>query len=129
MSAEEQAAGRANPHPYAHVPEPHGTLRDYLIGFGLSAVLTVIPFWLVMGGAPMSRTAIAAIIITLAVTQMVVHVVFFLHMKAGTEDGWSLTSIVFTLILVGITVAGSVWVMYHLDRNMTPAHEAVGAPI
>jgi len=129
MSTEEQAAGRANPHPYAHVPEPHGSLRDYLIGFGLSVVLTVIPFWLVMGGPPLGRSAIAAIIITFAVVQMVVHVVFFLHMKAGTEDGWSMTSIVFTLILVGITVAGSVWVMYNLDLNMTPAHEAVGAPI
>lgn len=117
----------ADPHPYAHVPAPHGSLRDYLIGFALSVVLTVIPFWLLMGDAPLGRNAIAAIVITLAVTQMVVHVVFFLHMKAGTEDGWSLTSIVFTLILVGITVAGSVWVMYHLERNMQPRHEETSA--
>jgi cytochrome o ubiquinol oxidase operon protein cyoD len=111
-----------------HVPAPHGTLRDYLIGFALSVVLTAIPFWLVMT-QPLGAGAIAAIIITFAAVQMVVHVVYFLHMKAGTEDGWSLTSIVFTLILVGITVAGSVWVMYHLNRNMTPAHEAAAAPV
>ena len=113
----------ANEQPLA----PRGSLRDYLIGFVLSVVLTAIPFWLVMGGPPISKGAIAAIIITFAVVQMIVHVVFFLHMKAGTEDGWSMTSLVFTLILVGITIAGSAWVMYHLDRNMSPRHEDTAA--
>lgn len=102
---------------------PHGTLRDYLVGFALSVVLTAIPFWLIMGGPSLSRGLIIFIIITFAVVQMIVHVVCFLHLKPGTEDGWSVTSLVFTLILVVITLAGSVWVMYHLDVNMMPRHE------
>lgn len=104
-------------------PVPHGKLRDYLVGFVLSVVLTAIPFWLVMGSPRIDKLAVVAIIITFAVIQMIVHVVCFLHLKPGTEDGWSMTSLVFTLILVFITLAGSIWVMYHLDINMMPRHE------
>ncbi len=102
---------------------PHGSLRDYVIGFVLSVVLTAIPFWLVMGGPPVSRGVVVFIAISFAVVQMVVHVVYFLHLKSGSEDGWNMTSLVFTLILVVITLAGSIWVMYHLDANMMPAHD------
>jgi cytochrome o ubiquinol oxidase operon protein cyoD len=108
---------------------PHGSLRDYLIGFALSVVLTAIPFALVMGGPPLSKGVVAFIVIAFAVVQMVVHMVYFLHLKSGSEDGWTMTSLVFTLILVVITLAGSIWVMYHLDVNMMPAHEASAPPI
>ena len=103
--------------------EPHGTLKGYLIGFALSVVLTAIPFWLVMGDVSWSKQVIAFTIMAFAAVQMVVHMVFFLHMTPKSEDGWTLTSLVFTLILVVITLAGSLWVMYHLDSNMMPQHE------
>src|SRR3546814_17834923 len=77
---------------------PHASLRDYLIGFALSVVLTAIPFWLVMT-MPLSAGATAAIIMGFAVAQIVVHMVFFLHMTPKAEGGWSLTSLVFTLIV------------------------------
>lgn len=107
-----------------HAAEPHGTLKGYLTGFALSVVLTAVPFWLVMGDAPLSKQTIAFGIMALAAVQMVVHVVFFLHMTPKSEDGWTLTSLVFTLILIVITLAGSLWVMYHLDSNMMPKHES-----
>jgi len=44
-------------------------------------------------------------------------------MTPKSEDGWTLTSLVFTLILVVITLAGSLWVMYHMDTNMMPQHQ------
>lgn len=103
---------------------PHGTLREYVIGFLLSVVLTAIPFWLVMGDVTWSKQTIAFVIMAFAAVQMVVHMVYFLHMTPKSEDGWTLTSLVFTLILVVITLAGSLWVMYHLDTNMMPQHEA-----
>ncbi len=108
-------------------PEPHGSLRDYTIGFLLSVVLTAIPFWLVMGDVSWSKQTIAFVIMGFAAVQMVVHMVYFLHMTPKSEDGWTLTSLVFTLILVVITLAGSLWVMYHLDNNMMPRHEAQAA--
>ena len=104
-------------------PEPHGTLRDYTIGFLLSVVLTAVPFWLVMGDVSWSKQTIAFVIMAFAAVQMVVHMVYFLHMTPKSEDGWTLTSLVFTLVLVVITLAGSLWVMYHLDNNMMPRHE------
>lgn len=102
---------------------PHGSLRGYLIGFVLSVILTAIPFWLVMTGALDSKQATAWIIMIFAVAQIVVHMIFFLHMNAKAEEGWTLVSLIFTLILVVITLAGSLWVMYHLDSNMMPQHE------
>jgi cytochrome o ubiquinol oxidase operon protein cyoD len=108
-------------------PEPHGSLRDYTIGFVLSLVLTAVPFWLVMGDVSWSKQTIAFVIMAFAAVQMVVHMVYFLHMTPKSEDGWTLTSLVFTLILVVITLAGSLWVMYHLDSNMMPRHEPTAA--
>lgn len=117
MSAPEHLSG------HTAGPAPHGSLRDYLIGFLASVVLTAIPFGLVMGGPPLSKGMITFIVVAFAVAQMIVHMVYFLHLKSGSEDGWTMTSLVFTLILVVITLAGSIWVMYHLDTNMMPTHE------
>lgn len=109
-------------------PEPHGTMRDYAIGFLLSVVLTAVPFWLVMSDdVSWSKQTIAFVIMGFAAVQMVVHMVYFLHMTPKSEDGWTLTSLVFTLVLVVITLAGSLWVMYHLDNNMMPRHETTAA--
>jgi len=111
-------------HDHAHDGEGgagHATLRGYLTGFVLSVVLTAIPFWLVMSDAIDSRQATAAIIVAFAVVQIVVHMVYFLHMDARSEGGWSMMALVFTLILVVIALTGSLWVMYHLNANMMPA--------
>ncbi|KZC92566.1 cytochrome o ubiquinol oxidase subunit IV, partial [Stenotrophomonas maltophilia] len=59
--------------------ESHGTVKSYLIGFVLAVVLTVIPFWMVMSG-DFSRTVNGVVIAITAVLQMLVHLVFFLHL-------------------------------------------------
>lgn len=98
---------------------PHASMRDYVIGFLLSVILTAIPFWLVIE-RPFGAGATAAIIMVFAMIQIVVHMVFFLHMTPKAEGGWSLTSLVFTIIVVVIMLAGSLWVMHHLNTNMMP---------
>ena len=98
---------------------PHASMRDYVIGFLLSVILTAVPFWLVMT-MPLSPGATGAIIMGFAVVQIVVHMIFFLHMTPKAEGGWSLTSLVFTIIVVVIMLAGSLWVMHHLNTNMMP---------
>jgi len=103
---------------------PHASFRDYLIGFGLSVVLTAIPFWLVMSGVLPSKAATGFVIMGFAVAQIVVHMIYFLHMNAKSDDGWTMVALVFTLILVVITLAGSLWVMHHLNVNMMPGHSA-----
>jgi cytochrome o ubiquinol oxidase operon protein cyoD len=98
----------------------HATLRGYLIGFGLAVVLTVIPFWLVMADVLHSTRATVTILLALAAVQIVVHLVYFLHMDTHSESGWNMLSLIFTLVLLVITLSGSIWVMYHLDSNMMP---------
>ncbi|TPG43477.1 cytochrome o ubiquinol oxidase subunit IV [Sphingomonas koreensis] len=98
----------------------HGSLKGYLIGFGLSVVLTAIPFWLVMTGALGDKTATAIAILGLAVVQIVVHMVYFLHMNTRSEGGWTVMALIFTVVLVVIALTGSIWVMYNLNANMMP---------
>ncbi|MFK0690684.1 cytochrome o ubiquinol oxidase subunit IV [Mesorhizobium sp. IMUNJ 23033] len=106
----------------------HGTLRGYLTGFALSVVLTAIPFWLVMSNALGNQMASAIAIMAFAVVQIVVHMVFFLHMNTRSESGWTMMALIFTLILVVIALTGSLWVMYHLNINMMPGHDMSQMP-
>lgn len=101
----------------------HGSLKSYLIGFALSVVLTAIPFWLVMGEVLESNQLTAFIIMAFAMVQIVVHIVFFLHMTSRVEEGWSLMALIFTLIVIVIALAGSLWVMHHLNTNTMPFHD------
>ncbi|HEY8050095.1 MAG TPA: cytochrome o ubiquinol oxidase subunit IV [Ramlibacter sp.] len=98
----------------------HATAKGYLIGFVLSVLLTAIPFWLVMGKLIPSAHATAAVILAFAAVQMIVHMVYFLHLNAKVEGGWSMLATVFTLALVVILLSGSIWVMYHMNANMMP---------
>lgn len=100
----------------------HGSYRSYLTGFILSAVLTAIPFALVMTGA-LPTGATIAVVIGFAVVQIVVQMVYFLHMNPRSEGGWNLLALAFTLIILVIVIAGSLWVMHHLEVNMMPAHD------
>ncbi len=58
--------------------------------------------------------------------QIVVHMVYFLHMNPRSEGGWNMLALIFTVVLVVIVLSGSLWVMYHLNSNMMPMspHEA-----
>jgi len=101
----------------------HATVRGYVIGFLLSVVLTAIPFWLVMGKVLPSSGSTALVILGFAALQIVVHMVYFLHMNTKVEGGWSMLALIFTVVMVVILLAGSIWVMYHLNTNMMPSHE------
>ncbi len=98
----------------------HFTLRGYVTGFVAAVVLTAIPFWLVMGKIFASPAVTAAVILGFAAIQIVVHMVYFLHMNAKSEGGWNLLALLFTSMLVVIALSGSLWVMYHLNHNMMP---------
>ena len=99
---------------------PHGSLRGYVTGFLLSVVLTAIPFWLVMNDVLGNATLTAIVIMIFAAVQIVVHMVYFLHMNGRSEGGWNMMGLIFTIVIVVIVLAGSQWVMYHLNTNMMP---------
>ena len=103
-----------------HVEVGHGSLKGYLTGFILSVVLTAIPFWLVIGHVFKNGLITATFVMGLGAVQIVVHMIYFLHMNTKSEGGWNLLALMFTLVLLGIVLSGSVWVMYHLNTNMMP---------
>lgn len=98
----------------------HGTRRGYLIGFGLSVLLTAAPFWLVMSDVLGDPLVTAAWVVALAFAQIVVHTLFFLHVNTRVEGGWTLLALIFTVVMVAIVISGSLWIMYHLNSNMMP---------
>jgi cytochrome o ubiquinol oxidase subunit IV len=100
--------------------ETHFTLRGYATGFFAAVFLTAIPFWFVMGKTFGSSTTTAAVILAFAAVQIVVHMIYFLHMSPKSEGGWNLLALLFTVMLVVIALSGSLWVMYHLNHNMMP---------
>jgi cytochrome o ubiquinol oxidase operon protein cyoD len=116
-------------HDHAHVDDhhddgaPHSTLKGYVIGFVLSVILTAIPFWLVMNHVITSSNLTAFVILAFAVVQIFVHMIFFLHLNAKSEGGWNMLALIFTLVLLVIMLAGSMWVMHHLNTNMMPQHD------
>ncbi|MEM9012081.1 MAG: cytochrome o ubiquinol oxidase subunit IV [Pseudomonadota bacterium] len=108
-----------------HAHAAHGSYRSYLIGFGLSVVLTVIPFWIVLGKPTDSVPLALTVIFVMGAVQIMVHVYYFLHVSVKAEQGWQAMSLVFTGVILVIVLAGSIWVMFHLDENMMPAHEQI----
>ena len=109
----------ADPHAIGDAPS-HGTRRTYLIGFGLSVILTAIPFWLVMAGVIGSKETTAYVVMAFALVQVVVHMVYFLHMNSRSEGGWTMMALIFTVVMVAIGLVGSLWVMHNQNVNMMP---------
>ena len=81
-------------------------------------LLTAIPFYLVMSGIVQNKGTTGVLLVAMAAVQIVVHMVCFLHMNGKSENGWTMMSLIFTVIIVGIVLSGSLWVMYHLNANM-----------
>ncbi len=128
MSATARAAHHAGDHAdhdTTHGGAAHGSFKGYVTGFVLSVILTAIPFWLVMGEVLDNKAHTTIIILALGVVQIFVHMVYFLHLNTKSEGGWTVMALIFTLTLVVIMLAGSIWVMHHLNTNMMPmsAHD------
>jgi len=106
----------------------HVSKGDYVKGFILAVILTAIPFWLVMGNVIQDRPTAVAVLGLFAVVQIVVHMVYFLHMNGKIQGGWTMLSTIFTVVFVAIGIAGTLWVMYHMNTNMMPEHVMPVAP-
>ena len=97
----------------------HYSAKDYMIGFALSAILTIIPFWLVMGNVLAPETT-KWVILTFAGVQLIVQMMYFLHLNSKAEGGWNMMAAILTIVILVIVLAGSIWVMHHMNTNMMP---------
>ena len=106
-----------------HHAHDHGTMGQLMIGFALAAILTIIPFYLVMAEVDMARSTLVGIIMGLGAVQIIVHLVYFLHLKRSSEEGWNFFATIFAVVILVIVLAGSLWVMHNMNENMMPMHE------
>ena len=97
--------------------EAQGSPRGYLIGFVLSILLTAIPFGLVIQGS-LPREAILAGIWSAAAVQIFIHLHYFLHLDRSSAQRWNLMSLLFSLLVMGIFIGGSLWIMLDLHARM-----------
>jgi cytochrome o ubiquinol oxidase operon protein cyoD len=109
-------------HETSHGSASNGSVKSYLIGFILSNILTVIPFAMVMNDLASHSTIIAFVVVT-AVIQVIVHLNYFMHMNTASEERWNLVALLFTTMVIGIIVVGSLWIMYNLNINMLVSYQ------
>lgn len=101
-----------------HDDAAHGSVKSYLIGFVLSVVLTVIPFWLVMT-ARLETVPTVLTIVILAVVQIAVHLKYFLHLTFKTEEGKINTlTFLFSALIIVLVVGLSIWIIYASNAMM-----------
>jgi cytochrome o ubiquinol oxidase subunit IV len=94
------------------------SVRYYLIGLVLAAGLTAASFWVASGTSLIYAPGVAMALAALAIGQMGVHLAFFLHITTGPDNTNNVLALAFGVLIVGIVIAGSLWIMYHLNGNM-----------
>ena len=98
---------------------------SYIVGLVIAAGLTAATFW-VANTHLIYGPAIPVALATLAVAQMGIHLVFFLHITTAPDNTNNILALAFGLLIVGLVVFGSVWIMDHLNHNMMPMSEMTG---
>ena len=94
-------------------------LGSYLIGLGLATLLTVVSFF-VARTTLVWEPSIPVALAVLAIAQMGVHLVFFLHITTGPDNTNNVLALAFGVLIVFLVIAGSLWIMAHLNANMMP---------
>ena len=94
-------------------------IRGYLIGLGLAVLATFVSFY-VSGTSLVWQPSIPAALIVLAIAQMGVHIVFFLHITTRPDSVNNVMALTFGVFIVFVLIVGSVWIMSHLSHNLIP---------
>jgi cytochrome o ubiquinol oxidase subunit IV len=94
-------------------------LIGYVVGLGLAVLLTAVSFF-VAGTDLVWQPSIPVAIIVLAIAQMGVHLVFFLHITTGADNTNNVLALAFGIMIVVLVIGGSLWIMANLNHNMMP---------
>ena len=95
-------------------------IRGYLTGLVLASLLTAASFYVVRTNL-IWGPGIPAALIALAVAQIGVHLVFFLHITTAPDNTNNILALAFGILIVGLIIVGSVWIMYTLNVRMMPS--------
>ncbi len=96
-----------------------GTFTSYTIGFVISIILTLVAYFIVVEKYLPGRTLLATLV-ALAITQLLVQLIFFLHLGRESKPRWNLTVLLYAVLLVVILVVGTLWIMANLNYHMGP---------
>ena len=121
---------RVDPHAADRAPgDEHGGGDDhaegylgYLVGLGLAVLLTIVSF-VVAGTDWVWAPSIPVALCVLAVAQMGVHLVFFLHITSGPDSTNNVMALAFGVLIVFLLIGGSLWIMDHMNHNMMPMEQ------
>jgi cytochrome o ubiquinol oxidase operon protein cyoD len=105
----------------------HGTLqgaRGYTVGLALALFLTAASFW-IAGSNVIWGPAIPAALLALAVAQMGIHLVFFLHITTGPDNTNNVMALAFGVLIVLLVIGGTIWIIGHLNHNMMPMDQVM----
>jgi len=106
--------------------EPHDSMLpetiSYVIGLGLALLLTGISFWVASTSA-LWGPGVAVGLVVLAIAQMGVHLVFFLHITSGPDNTNNVLALAFGVLIVFLVMVGTIVIMAHMDANMAPSPE------
>jgi cytochrome o ubiquinol oxidase operon protein cyoD len=94
----------------------------YVIGLGLALILTGVSFW-VASTSSLWGPGVAVGLVVLAIAQMGVHLVFFLHITSGPDNTNNVLALAFGVLIVFLVMIGTIWIMAHLAANMGPTPE------
>jgi cytochrome o ubiquinol oxidase operon protein cyoD len=105
---------------------PHDSLLSetvsYVVGLGLALVLTAVSFW-VASTSSLWGPGVAVGLVVLAIAQMGVHLVFFLHITSGPDNTNNVLALAFGVMIVFLVMIGTIWIMAHMSANMGPSAE------
>ena len=117
----DRAPGDASPFSQAQSQAPSGLLI-YTIGLFLAVILTATSFW-AANTSLLWAPGVGLGLAVLAIAQIGVHLVFFLHITTGSDNTNNVLALAFGLLIVTLVVAGSLWIMTNLNGNMVPTPE------
>ena len=102
---------------------PHDSLLSeslsYIIGLALALILTGVSFWVASTGV-LWGPGVATGLVVLAIAQMGVHLVFFLHITSGPDNTNNVLALAFGVLIVFLVMVGTIWIMAHMNANMMP---------
>jgi cytochrome o ubiquinol oxidase operon protein cyoD len=97
---------------------PRG-LRSYLVGLGLATLMTIASFWAAQTHV-IYGPGVPVAIVVLAVAQMGIHLVFFLHITTAPDNTNNVLALAFGILIACLVIFGSLWIMANLNHNMMP---------